>query len=127
MMPRVWSVLLPLERSSLTLDDPLALDFQSLDCNIQQLARDFSLGRQRNVDYLLSLVNNKKLAGISLKSHAVQRNILGRDQIGTFLAENLKCLCHKLLVRDTVLRLEGHEKRVRTRMANFPYYLRGGL
>ena len=46
MMLQVWSVLLPLERSSLTFDGPLALDFQSLDRNIQQLARDFPFGRQ---------------------------------------------------------------------------------
>src|SRR3989442_12844557 len=127
MMPRVWSVLLPLEQSSLTLDGPLALDFQSLDCNIQQLARDLSLGRQWNMDYLLSLVDNKQLVGISLKAYSFQRNIVGRDKIGAFLAENLKCFCHKLLVRDAVLRLEGHEKCVRIRMADFPYYLRGGF
>src|SRR2546422_10370307 len=127
MMLRVWSVLLPLERSSLTFDGPLALDFQSLDCNIQQLASDFSFGRQWNMDYLLSLVYNKQLVGVSLKAHALQRNIVGGDQIGAFLAENLKRFCHKLLVRHTVLRFEGHKKRIRTRMANFPYYLRGGL
>src|SRR5438132_4771931 len=123
----VWSVLLPLEQSSLTLDDPLVLDFQSLDRNIQQLARDLSLGRQWNMDYLLSLVDNKQFVRISLKPHTLQRNIVGRDEIGAFLAENLKCCRHKLLVRDPVLRLESHEKRVRTCMANFPYYLRGNF
>src|SRR4029077_230866 len=80
-----------------------------------------------DVCYLLSLVHNEQLVGISLESDSLDRDVIGSDEVSVFLAKYLKRFRHKLLVRDAVFRLEGHKKRVWARKANLSYYLRSGL